>query len=65
MKGKPQRTQNWLPTQVLYGMDCSDPEPKNWRAFGELAEQATARAASSNLKDGGKSGLPLQSARAE
>jgi len=30
----------WISTQVAYGMDCSDPEPKNWKPFGYAYDQA-------------------------
>lgn len=45
MKGKPKRAQSWLPNQVAYGIDCSDPEPKNWKPFGELVPDPKATSA--------------------
>lgn len=36
---KPKRAAAWLPTQVAYGMDCSDDDPKNWKAFGYVADE--------------------------
>lgn len=35
MKGKPRAAQNWLPNQVAFGVDTSDPEPANWKPFGD------------------------------
>lgn len=40
---KPKTPMAWLPTQVRYGIDTSDPEPANWKPFGELAEQQSAK----------------------
>lgn len=47
---KPKKAMAWLPTQVAYGMDVSDPDPANWYAFGELHEQKQAAAAKSASK---------------
>jgi len=38
LTGKPKASGNWLPTQVLYGVDCSSDNPKDWVAFGKHAE---------------------------
>jgi len=45
LQNKPRATAAWLPTQVEYGMDCSDPDPANWRPFGRLHEAQLADAA--------------------
>jgi hypothetical protein len=39
LKSKPNKAQAWLPNQVVYGIDCSDPDPEKWAAFGEQAEK--------------------------
>lgn len=41
--GKPKASTSWLPTQVDYGMDCSDADPKNWKPFGKHAEALAAQ----------------------
>jgi len=38
LKGKSRGTNAWLPTQVEYGIDCSDPDPAKWKPFGREAE---------------------------
>lgn len=38
LKGKARATQNWLPNQVVYGMDTSDSDPKNWKPFGSAVD---------------------------
>jgi hypothetical protein len=50
LQSKQGKAQRWISTQVLYGMDTSDPEPKNWKPFGELAEQLSAYADSKKSK---------------
>jgi hypothetical protein len=48
LRGKPGKTQSWLPNQVAYGVDTSDPDPKNWKPFGdelERVQRATAELA--------------------
>lgn len=40
MKGKQRRPNSWLPNQVVYGIDCSDPDPEKWTPFGEAVEAA-------------------------
>lgn len=42
LMGKPRGAQNWLPSQVLAGMDVSDPEPKNWKPFGVAHDKRAA-----------------------
>lgn len=47
MKNKPGKSYAWLPSQVQYGMDVSDPDPAKWQPFGEyhdrqLADKAAA-----------------------
>lgn len=44
MKSKPKRATAWLPNQVTYGMDVSDPDPKNWFPFGEIPEREQSQA---------------------
>lgn len=39
LRGKPGKAANWLPTQVFYGIDTSDPEPERWQPFGSIYEQ--------------------------
>lgn len=39
LRSKQGRSQNWLPSQVEYGVDCSDPDPSNWKPFGTRAEE--------------------------
>jgi len=43
LRGKPRGSNNWLPTQVAFGIDCSDPDPENWTTFGSEAEEAKAK----------------------
>jgi len=40
---KPKQAGAWLPSQVDYGIDCSDPDPKNWTAFGKYHDQLEAQ----------------------
>jgi len=43
--GKAKKAANWLSTQVEYGVDTSDADPKNWKPFGRVVEsQAAAQA---------------------
>jgi len=42
MKGKAGKTQNWLPTQVAWGMDTSAEDPKDWKGFGTHFEAQKA-----------------------
>lgn len=30
---------NWLPSQVALGYDTSNPDPRQWKAFGTDAEK--------------------------
>lgn len=50
----------WLPTQVMYGMDTSDPDPANWKPFGELAEREAEAAAKKAQQTSAKGGQPAQ-----
>lgn len=36
------KTANWLPSQVVYGVDCSDSDPAKWVAFGKVADELAA-----------------------
>lgn len=57
---KPKKAHAWLPSQVVYGMDCSDPDPANWKPFGEAAEQVADAAAAVKVKPAPKSDQPQQ-----
>jgi len=50
LQSKQGKAQRWISTQVLYGVDTSDPEPANWKPFGELAEKYAAAAESKKPK---------------
>lgn len=63
LSGKPQRSSSWLPTQVMYGIDCSDPEPANWKPFGQLHEKLQAEAARTSLKSASKESAAQPPAR--
>jgi len=52
---KPKASATWMSNQVLYGIDTSDPDPKNWKAFGLVAEQAEAEKAKKSPKAADKS----------
>jgi len=54
--GKSQKAQAWLPTQVAYGMDTSDPDPANWKPFGLAHEQEQAQKAKAAPKTEPKPG---------
>lgn len=56
-RGKPM---NWLPNQVDYGMDCSDPDPANWKPFGQAVDQEAAAAAKKPQSSAVKAGQPGQ-----
>lgn len=60
LKAKSGRTQTWLPSQVAYGVDTSDPDPQNWRPFGDLfeAESTTREGSTPSVKS--KVGPPAQ-----
>lgn len=60
LKSKPGRSANWLPSQVLYGIDCSDSDPKKWTAFGTLHEEEEARKAKVSQAASAKSAPPAQ-----
>lgn len=60
MKNKARKTTPWLSTQVAYGMDCSDPEPSNWRPFGAVADELQARAKAAEQKTAVKGVQPPQ-----
>jgi len=51
---KPKAGGNWISSQVLYGIDTSDPDPKNWKAFGQAVEQAEAEKSKQAPKVGEK-----------
>lgn len=53
LQGKRVKSQKWLPSQVAYGMDTSDPDPSKWQPFGELHEQAVEAAKHSAPKVAG------------
>lgn len=40
---KPKKASAWISSQVVYGMDCSDPDPANWKPFGSAVEEAKVR----------------------
>lgn len=65
MKGKQGKTQNWLPSQVTYGVDCSDPDPANWKAFGTEVSAADELAADDASVPAAKHDRPRQPAPAE
>lgn len=54
LKGKPTKAQRWLPSQVLYGMDVSDPDPANWKPFGQIADELREKADLAAAKNGAK-----------
>lgn len=60
MKGKPGKTQTWLPSQVHYGVDCSDSDPNNWKPFGSYADQLAEGAAKKDARQGVKGDHPEQ-----
>jgi len=41
---KPKSSMAWLPSQVLYGIDTSHSDSKQWTRFGKYAEQRAAEA---------------------
>lgn len=65
MLPKPKSANAWLPSQVVYGMDCSDPDPVNWKPFGTLHDQVEAAAAAAKPSSASKPSLPGQAARPE
>jgi hypothetical protein len=56
MKGKPQKAQNWLPSQVAYGVDCSDSDPSKWKAFGADVDAQELKHARSEKADASAAG---------
>lgn len=60
MKGKPGKTQSWLPNQVAYGVDCSDPDPEKWKPFGSVVEDQEVAAARKAPAPAVKVGPPAQ-----
>lgn len=58
LQPKPKRSTSWLPNQVAVGMDCSDPEPKNWKMFGYAVDQARPATASKPQQPAAKSDPP-------
>lgn len=57
---KPKTATAWLPTQVYYGMDCSDEDPKNWKAFGQAAEVSPSKGAKPTAGDVARIDPPRQ-----
>lgn len=57
LKNKPGKSAAWLPSQVAYGIDTSDPDPSRWSKFGRLHEEAVAAQAS---KHGSPKPVPTQ-----
>jgi len=47
---KPKKSQAWIPSQVDYGIDCSDPDPEKWTAFGAKAEELLVKTTSKTTK---------------
>jgi len=47
---KPKQAQAWIPSQVTYGVDCSDPDPEKWIAFGSEHEKGQAETAKHTSK---------------
>lgn len=62
---KPKKSSSWLPSQVVYGMDCSDDDPANWKPFGEHYEREASAAAAVKATSTSKPGQPVQSPRSE
>lgn len=62
---KPKKSSAWIPSQVIYGMDVSDPDPANWRPFGEEHERVQLAAAAAKQAGASKPGQPAQSPRSE
>jgi hypothetical protein len=40
LRPKPGKSYNWLPNQVIAGVDTSDPDPEKWTKFGSAHEEA-------------------------
>lgn len=47
LKAKSGRPMSWLPSQVVYGVDCSDTNPDNWKPFGTHVDQEHEKSAQS------------------
>lgn len=62
---KSRQAASWLPTQVAYGIDCSDEDPSKWTHFGHVFESQQAEQAKHDAKAAKASGPPTQSAPAE
>lgn len=60
LKAKAGKAQNWLPSQVAYGVDTSDPDPANWKPFGYLADEADEAAAAASAPKASTAGQPKQ-----
>jgi hypothetical protein len=43
LRSKQGKAQTWMANQVVYGVDTSDPDPNNWKPFGQLAEEESAK----------------------
>lgn len=61
LKGKAYSAQRWLPSQVAYGMDCSDPDPEKWHPFGDSVDQQATRGTRPTATAAAKAGQPAQS----
>lgn len=59
-KNKPRGGSSWLANQVVYGMDVSDPDPTQWKAFGYLADEQQLAAQQEKAKHGAKPVQPAQ-----
>lgn len=60
MRPKPKTAATWIPTQVNYGIDCSDDDPANWTPFGEQAEVLAVKSKAEASKLGVKTAQPGQ-----
>lgn len=60
LKPKTKAGSAWLPSQVEYGMDCSDPDPANWKPFGRIADELAAKKVERVSATQTKSGPPTQ-----
>lgn len=65
LRSKAGKSQRWLANQVWDGMDTSDPDPANWKRFGELAELEAEAAAEPQEQTLVKAGPPKQSSPAK
>lgn len=58
MKGKQRSAQSWLPSQVHYGVDCSDSDPEKWTPFGEVQQELEKHATTAPKSGPAKAVLP-------